>query len=75
MKIRISIKCDDCGNYASFKAKRITDTKSDTGEVYEDYSSIKEGIGNNHFFSAKQYFEDNLEITCKSCGNKHDISM
>lgn len=73
MKFLLRIECD-CGSYATFEPKRTTNAMPDTGIVYEDYSSIDDGIAENQFFSAKQYCEDELEFTCKICGNKHILT-
>lgn len=71
MRFSLRILCD-CGSYATFEPKR--NTLNDEEKVYEDYSSIEEGIGENEIFKAS-ISPDTVHIQCKICGRTHELTI
>lgn len=71
MRISINIECDNCKSHASFETKKTY--AEFEGRIYEDYSSIVEGVGDNQFFSASQSQPDMINIKCLICGKKHEL--
>lgn len=72
MKMKLMIECD-CGATDIITLKRTTNSHED-GRVYEDYSSITDGMEGNAKFSGKAHPED-VYVTCKNCGNHHELSI
>jgi hypothetical protein len=70
MKIQIAIECD-CGITGTINPKRTTHAHED-GRVYEDYSSISDGVNEDSPFKVKDQ-PDGVYIICKSCGKSHDL--
>ena len=69
MIFSLRVECD-CGSYAYFKPERHT--LKDEKKVYEDYSSIEDGIIENPIFFAST-LPDTVRIVCKVCGHSHDL--
>ncbi|PLS19518.1 hypothetical protein CVD28_03630 [Bacillus sp. M6-12] len=71
MKMKLTIECD-CGTTDTITLKRTTNSHED-GRVYEDYSSISDGLEGTLKFSGKVYPEG-VYVTCLDCGKQHDLS-
>lgn len=73
MRITFHIECD-CGKTCSFVAKRTVEKFE--GKVYEDYSSITDGIKENsdEKFSATTS-PDTVHVTCNNCKKKHELVL
>lgn len=73
MKYTLIIECE-CGNRVSVTPKRNI-AKHENGRVYEDYSSIAEGIEEVDNFSTNQSYPEGMDIICNNCGDRHELTL
>lgn len=70
MQFTLKVRCT-CGTQDTIVPKRTREEFE--GKVYEDFTSITDGVSEKNKFSMNQYCEDVINVTCKGCGKTHEL--
>lgn len=71
MKVTMTVECD-CGVNETFTLKRTINAHDDERGVYEDFSSIEDGLEDSTKFKTGT-LPDEVILTCLDCSRKHSV--